>query len=179
MSNTLDEIHTSGSLGARAEIFQRGKGNVSGFLSPALIPLQTPSIKRTATSHCKGYDICRSSLAPFDSAGLKTPKHFLDTLFVCAAARHTGLFASCRFGTRKRNVLDPDSGPPICVRHFFNGAAIDLESDQAPVSLEIISNSVTAVFAEQGGERQNLSVALSSARPLNSVLLPYCDDKGV
>ncbi|XP_018557843.1 growth factor receptor-bound protein 14 isoform X2 [Lates calcarifer] len=58
MNNTLDEIHTSGSLGEKAEIFQSGKGNVSGFTSPALIPLRapllTPNAQKTRTTLCKG-----------------------------------------------------------------------------------------------------------------------------
>ncbi|KAF7648993.1 hypothetical protein LDENG_00149160 [Lucifuga dentata] len=45
---TLDEIHTSGSLGEKAEIFQSGRGNVSGFSSPALIPLCAPLLPPNA-----------------------------------------------------------------------------------------------------------------------------------
>lgn len=58
MNKTLEEIHTSGSLGEKAEIFHSGKGNVSGFPSPALIPLQepllTPNAHGTRTKLCKG-----------------------------------------------------------------------------------------------------------------------------
>lgn len=58
MNNTLDEIHTSGSLGEKAEIFQSGKGNVSGFSSPALIPLRAPLLppnaQKTGTALFKG-----------------------------------------------------------------------------------------------------------------------------
>ncbi|XP_071368689.1 growth factor receptor-bound protein 14 isoform X1 [Centroberyx affinis] len=58
MNNTLDDIHTSGSLGEKAEIFQSGKGNVSGFPSPALIPLRAPLLppnaQKTRTTLCKG-----------------------------------------------------------------------------------------------------------------------------
>ncbi|CAJ1079317.1 growth factor receptor-bound protein 14 isoform X1 [Xyrichtys novacula] len=58
MNNTLDEIHTSGRLGEKAEIFQSGRGNVSGFPSPALIPLQapllTPNAQKIRTRLCKG-----------------------------------------------------------------------------------------------------------------------------
>ncbi|KAG8000696.1 Growth factor receptor-bound protein 14 [Nibea albiflora] len=58
MNNTLDEIHTSGSLGEKAEIFHSGKGNVSGFPNPALIPLRapllTPNAQKIKTTLCKG-----------------------------------------------------------------------------------------------------------------------------
>lgn len=58
MNNTLDGIHTSGSLGEKAEIFQSGKGNVSGFPSPALIPLRAPlpapNAQKIRTTLCKG-----------------------------------------------------------------------------------------------------------------------------
>lgn len=58
MNNTLDEIHTSRSLREKAEIFQSGRGNVSGFSSPALIPLRapllTPNAPKTGTTLCTG-----------------------------------------------------------------------------------------------------------------------------
>ncbi|KAM6955489.1 growth factor receptor-bound protein 14 isoform 2-T4 [Lycodopsis pacificus] len=58
MNNTLDGIHTSGSLGEKADIFQSGKGNASGFPSPALIPtrapLPTPNAQKIRTSLSKG-----------------------------------------------------------------------------------------------------------------------------
>lgn len=58
MSNTLDEIHTSGCLSKKAEIFLSGRGNVSGFPSPALIPerasLLTPDAQKIRTPLCKG-----------------------------------------------------------------------------------------------------------------------------
>ncbi|XP_074515487.1 growth factor receptor-bound protein 14 isoform X2 [Sebastes fasciatus] len=58
MNNALDGIHTSGSLGEKAEIFHSGKGNVSGFPSPALIPLRaplpTPNAQKIRTALCKG-----------------------------------------------------------------------------------------------------------------------------
>lgn len=44
MNKALDEIHTSQSLGQKAEIFQSDKGNVSGFPSAELFPLQEPLI---------------------------------------------------------------------------------------------------------------------------------------
>uniref|UniRef100_A0A8C4HSP1 Growth factor receptor bound protein 14 n=2 Tax=Dicentrarchus labrax TaxID=13489 RepID=A0A8C4HSP1_DICLA len=57
MNNTLDEIHTSGSLGEKAEIFHTGKGNVSGFPNPALIPLRAPLLipnaQKIRTTLCK------------------------------------------------------------------------------------------------------------------------------
>ncbi|KAM9851117.1 growth factor receptor-bound protein 14 [Aulostomus maculatus] len=56
MNNTLDEIHTPGRLGAKAEIFQ--SGNVREFSSPALIPFQapllTPNAKKCGTTLCRG-----------------------------------------------------------------------------------------------------------------------------
>ncbi|CAB1435764.1 unnamed protein product [Pleuronectes platessa] len=58
MNNALDEIHTSRGLGEKAEIFQSGRGNVSGFPSPALIPLRaplpTPNAQKTGITPCKG-----------------------------------------------------------------------------------------------------------------------------
>ena len=58
MNNTPDGIHTSGSLGEKAEIFHSGKGNVSGCPSPALIPvrapLPTPNAQKIRTPLCKG-----------------------------------------------------------------------------------------------------------------------------
>ncbi|XP_073329426.1 growth factor receptor-bound protein 14 isoform X2 [Pagrus major] len=58
MNNTLDEIHTSGSLGEKADIFHSDKGNVSGFPGPALIPLRapllTPNAQKNRTALCKG-----------------------------------------------------------------------------------------------------------------------------
>lgn len=58
MNKTLEEIQTtSGSLGEKAEIFQCG--DVSGFPSPALIPLQEPLLKpnaqKTRTKLCAGH----------------------------------------------------------------------------------------------------------------------------
>uniref|UniRef100_A0A3Q3EHC2 Growth factor receptor bound protein 14 n=1 Tax=Labrus bergylta TaxID=56723 RepID=A0A3Q3EHC2_9LABR len=58
MNNTLDEIHTPGCLGEKAEIFQSGRGNASGFPGPALIPLRAPLLQPNAqkigTPLCKG-----------------------------------------------------------------------------------------------------------------------------
>ncbi|CAB1346667.1 unnamed protein product, partial [Coregonus sp. 'balchen'] len=58
MSNTLEDIHTSDSLGEKAEIFGSGKGNVSGFSSPSLIPLhaplQPPNAQLSRTAVCQG-----------------------------------------------------------------------------------------------------------------------------
>ena len=59
MNNTLDEIHTSGSLGEKADIFHSGKGNVSGCPGPALIPLRAPLLTPNAQKNrtalcCKG-----------------------------------------------------------------------------------------------------------------------------
>ncbi|XP_056145256.1 growth factor receptor-bound protein 14 isoform X3 [Lampris incognitus] len=58
MNNTLDDLHTSGRLGEKAEIFHSGKGNVSGLPSPALIPLPAPLLppnaQKTRTTLCKG-----------------------------------------------------------------------------------------------------------------------------
>lgn len=57
MNETLDDIHTSGSLRERAEIFQSGRGNASGFPSPALIPLDpllTPNAQASRTKLCGG-----------------------------------------------------------------------------------------------------------------------------
>ncbi|XP_037343775.2 growth factor receptor-bound protein 14 isoform X1 [Pungitius pungitius] len=57
MNNTLDGIHTSGSLGEKAEIFQSGKGNASGFPSPTLIPsralLPKPNAQKIRTTLSK------------------------------------------------------------------------------------------------------------------------------
>lgn len=57
MNNTLDEIHSQ-TLGEKAEIFKRGKGNVSVFPNAALIslraPLLTPNARRTGTTLCEG-----------------------------------------------------------------------------------------------------------------------------
>lgn len=74
MNNTLDEIHTSGSLGEKAEIFHSGKGNVSGFPNPALIPLRapllTPNAQKIKTTLCKGnrYDAFFFTLAMNDTS---------------------------------------------------------------------------------------------------------------
>ncbi|XP_013856952.1 growth factor receptor-bound protein 14 [Austrofundulus limnaeus] len=58
MNKTLEKIHTSGSLGQKADLFHSGKGNVSGFPSPALIPLQDslliPNAQETGTKLCPG-----------------------------------------------------------------------------------------------------------------------------
>lgn len=42
MSNTVDEIHTSGSLAEKAEIFHNGRGNASSFPHSLFIPLRAP-----------------------------------------------------------------------------------------------------------------------------------------
>ncbi|XP_004081783.2 growth factor receptor-bound protein 14 isoform X1 [Oryzias latipes] len=57
MNRTLDKINTSLSFRHKAEIFQSGNGNVSGFPSPALIPLQDPLLttnaQKTRTKPCE------------------------------------------------------------------------------------------------------------------------------
>uniref|UniRef100_A0A3Q1B8Y2 Growth factor receptor bound protein 14 n=1 Tax=Amphiprion ocellaris TaxID=80972 RepID=A0A3Q1B8Y2_AMPOC len=81
MNKTLDEIHTSGSLGEKAEIFQSGRGNVSGFPSPALIPLQdpflTPNAQKTRTKLCKG---TRSTKEGEESFSSPVPNSFPELL---------------------------------------------------------------------------------------------------
>lgn len=81
MNKTLDEIHTSGSLGEKAEIFQSGRGNVSGFPSPALIPLQdpflTPNAQKTRTKLCKG---TRSTKEGEESFSSPVPNPFPELL---------------------------------------------------------------------------------------------------
>lgn len=58
MNKALDEIHTSQSLGQKAEIFQSDKGNVSGFPSAELFPLQepliTPNKQKISIKLCRG-----------------------------------------------------------------------------------------------------------------------------
>ncbi|KAM9710249.1 growth factor receptor-bound protein 14 isoform 1-T1 [Menidia menidia] len=58
MNRTLNKIHSSTSLKQKAELFQNGKGNVSGFPSPALNPWQdpllTPNAPKTRTKLCNG-----------------------------------------------------------------------------------------------------------------------------
>lgn len=76
MNNTLEDIHTSESLGEKAEIFRSGKGNVSGFSSPALIPLSVPlptNPQHTRTPICKGN---RNSKKGEDSLVAPVPNPF-------------------------------------------------------------------------------------------------------
>ncbi|CDQ57756.1 unnamed protein product [Oncorhynchus mykiss] len=58
MNNTLEDVHTSGSLGEKAEVSGRGKGNVSCFSSPSLIPLhgplQPPNAQLSRNAVCQG-----------------------------------------------------------------------------------------------------------------------------
>ncbi|CAN9497797.1 unnamed protein product [Ophioblennius macclurei] len=81
MNKTLDEIHTSGHLGEKAEIFQSGRGNVSGFPSPALIPLQdpllTPNAQTSRTKLCRG---TRSNKEGEESFSSPVPNPFPELL---------------------------------------------------------------------------------------------------
>ncbi|XP_075896077.1 growth factor receptor-bound protein 14 isoform X2 [Nelusetta ayraudi] len=56
MSNTLDRVHTCGSLGGKAEIFHGGRADESGYSSPALTSLRAPLLdaQRTRTTLCVG-----------------------------------------------------------------------------------------------------------------------------
>uniref|UniRef100_A0A7N6ABR9 Growth factor receptor bound protein 14 n=1 Tax=Anabas testudineus TaxID=64144 RepID=A0A7N6ABR9_ANATE len=81
MNNTLDEIHTSGRLGEKAEIFQSGKGNVSAFPNPALIslqaPLLAPNAQKTGATLCKGNRSDKQGVELFSSP---VPNPFPDPL---------------------------------------------------------------------------------------------------
>ncbi|XP_005453034.1 growth factor receptor-bound protein 14 isoform X1 [Oreochromis niloticus] len=71
MNKALDEIHTSQSLGQNAEIFQSDKGNVSGFPSADLFPLQepliTPNKQKISIKLCRGNRSTKESEASFSS----------------------------------------------------------------------------------------------------------------
>ncbi|XP_035629228.1 growth factor receptor-bound protein 14-like isoform X1 [Oncorhynchus keta] len=58
MNNTLEDVHTSGSLGEKAGVSGRGKGNVSCFSNPSLIPLhgplQPPNAQLSRNAVCQG-----------------------------------------------------------------------------------------------------------------------------
>ncbi len=133
MNNTLDKIHTSGSLGEKAEIFQSGNGNVSGFPSPALIPLRapllTPNAQKNRTTLCKGnrYDsfslhlprvttVCLQDSSEINSAALKlkvilTTVHFtMCTLCICRRETQKSILKlKCRLCTCKHNWLNPNA----------------------------------------------------------------------
>ncbi|XP_054602946.1 growth factor receptor-bound protein 14 isoform X2 [Nothobranchius furzeri] len=81
MNKTLEKIHTSGSLGQKTGIFHSGECNVSGFPSPALIPLQepllTPNAQKLGTKLCKGN---RSVREGGESLSSPVPKPFPELL---------------------------------------------------------------------------------------------------
>ncbi|XP_041857957.1 growth factor receptor-bound protein 14 isoform X4 [Melanotaenia boesemani] len=81
MNKTLEKIHTSGSLGQKAEIFQSERGDVSDFTSPTLIPLEdpllTPNAQKTRPKLCKG---SRSIKEGEESLSSPVPNHFPELL---------------------------------------------------------------------------------------------------